>query len=159
MQNGYPTTQNSDILELTFPRDRTQFLPAFNKAIGPFPRAHDYFGDGSLYLIDAIGHLPGHINILARTSAAGSWIYLGADTAHDNRLLTREKEVATMMDPSGRTLCAHANKADADKHIERVGSLLSMPGVHVLLAHDWEWYERNEDKKAFLPGVIPPAAL
>ncbi|KAI1789711.1 Metallo-hydrolase/oxidoreductase [Ganoderma leucocontextum] len=157
-QAAFPTNATSDILESTVPLDRTDFLDdsKFNASIGPFPRAHDYFGDGSLYLIDAIGHLKGHVNVLARTSATGSWIYLGGDTAHDVRLLTGEKEVAFMVDPSGRMLCAHANKEDAVEHIQRVGSLLKVPKVHVLLAHDWEWYEANKGGSAFLPGTILP---
>ncbi|KAI8986265.1 beta-lactamase-like protein [Trametes punicea] len=158
LENGYPANPKSDILQSTVPLERTRFLPssAFDTSIGPFPRAHDYFGDGSLYLIDATGHLPGHLNVLARTSATGSWIYLCGDSAHDRRLLTGEKEVAFVVDPTGHTLCAHTSKDDAVAHIRRIGSLLGVPKVHVLLAHDWEWYEQNKGGSAFLPGTIPP---
>ncbi|OSD02315.1 Metallo-hydrolase/oxidoreductase [Trametes coccinea BRFM310] len=158
MEAGYPENPASDILSSTIPSERSRFLAAddFNVSIGPFPRALDYFGDGSLYLIDAIGHLAGHINILARTSSDGSWIYLAGDTAHDVRLLTGEREVAFGFDPSGKMLCAHAHKDDAVEHIRRVGALLKMPKVHVLLAHDLDWYGANKGGPAFLPGVIPP---
>ncbi|KAH9890345.1 beta-lactamase-like protein [Cubamyces lactineus] len=157
LETGFPTNPKSDILQSCVPSERTRFLAAavFDTAIGPFPRAHDYFGDGSLYLIDAIGHLAGHINVLARTSAEGSWIYLGSDTAHDKRLLTGEKDVAVIVDPAGHTHCAHANKEDAVEHIRRVRTLLGMPKVDVLLAHDEEWYRRNKEGSAFLPGKIP----
>ncbi|TBU31314.1 Metallo-hydrolase/oxidoreductase [Dichomitus squalens] len=157
-QAAFPHNQSSDILQSTVPLDRTDFLEEsqFNVSIGPFTHAYDYFGDGSLYIIDAVGHLKGHINILARTSSIGSWIYLGGDTAHDVRLLTGEKEVAFMMDAGGMMLCAHANKDEAVEHIRRVGSLLNVPKVHVLLAHDWEWYEENKGGEAFLPGTISP---
>lgn len=57
-------------------------------AIGPYPRAMDIFGDGSMYIIDASGHVDGHINILARTSPDGAWILLGADSAHHPDLIT-----------------------------------------------------------------------
>lgn len=158
LEKGYPADPKSDILQSTIPTERTRFLPvsAFDTAVGPFPRAHDYFGDGSLYLVDAVGHLAGHINVLARTSPTGSWIYLGADCAHDTRLLTGEKEVAFMLDAQGHMLCAHADKDAAVEHIGRVGALLKMPKVHVLLAHDWEWYEKNKGGEAFLPGKITP---
>lgn len=159
LSNGFPAKPESDILQETIPVERTRFLTAgeLNTPIGPFPRAHDYFGDGSLYIIDAVGHLAGHINILARTSPTGSWIYLGGDTAHDTRLLTGEKEIAFLVDPaSGHVHCAHWNKTEAIEHIKRVGSLLKVPGVHVLLAHDWQWYEENKGGDAFLPGFIPP---
>ena len=81
---------------------------------------------------------------------------LGGDSAHDKRLLTGERKIASMLDPSGRMMCAHANKGDAKDHIERVRWLLGRPKVHVLLAHDHEWYKENKDGVAFLPGVIPP---
>ena len=158
LEDGFPGNPASDILSDTVPIERTRFLTEadFNVAIGPFPRAHDYFGDGSLYLVDAVGHLAGHINVLARTSASGSWIYLGGDTAHDIRLLTGECEVAEIPGPGGRIICAHVRKDDAVVHIRRVGSLMQLPNVHVLMAHDWQWHEKNKDGEAFLPGVIPP---
>ncbi|CAK5263757.1 unnamed protein product [Mycena citricolor] len=44
-------------------------------------RAVDYFGDGSLYLLDTPGHLAGHITALARTTRS-SFLVLGADSFH-----------------------------------------------------------------------------
>jgi glyoxylase-like metal-dependent hydrolase (beta-lactamase superfamily II) len=50
--------------------------------IGQFS-AFDYFGDGSLYLIDSPGHCVGHLCALARTSTNPStFIFLGGDAAH-----------------------------------------------------------------------------
>ncbi|EQB52205.1 metallo-beta-lactamase superfamily protein [Colletotrichum gloeosporioides Cg-14] len=54
--------------------------------VGKF-RAQDFFGDGSLYLLDAPGHQPEHICALARTtpsSAPGgaSFVFLGGDICH-----------------------------------------------------------------------------
>ncbi|KAJ7489548.1 Metallo-hydrolase/oxidoreductase [Mycena latifolia] len=160
---GYPHTTTSDVLANSVPLDRTHFLAPseFTTSIGPFTRAMDYFGDGSLYLIDAAGHMSGHINALARTSSDGSWIYLGSDTAHDVRLLTGEKEVGEVPDPRtpGAMICAHVNKEVAIKYIERVGSLMKVPGMHVLMAHDWKWYEENKGGAAYFPGNIPPRAV
>ncbi len=126
------------------------------ESIGPFPRAYDYFGDGSMYIVDAAGHLPGHVNIFARTNANGSWIYLAGDTAHDMALLTGEREVAFSFDEAGKMVCAHTDKDKAVAHIARVRQLLGVPKVQVLLAHDYVWYEANKGGEAFLPGVIPP---
>ncbi|KAF2653874.1 hypothetical protein K491DRAFT_779952 [Lophiostoma macrostomum CBS 122681] len=54
----------------------------FDKTVGGF-KAHDYFGDGSLYLLDAPGHALGHLNALARTSAEPeSFVFLTADSVH-----------------------------------------------------------------------------
>lgn len=156
LHNGYPVTPCSDFLQSSVPPERTRFLAGadFSDSIGPFPRAHDYFGDGSIYIIDAAGHCKGHINVLARTSPDGSWIYLGGDTAHDVRLLTGEKQVAVYTTPDGHIRSRHADKDRAIEHIRRVGLLLKMPNVRVLIAHDWEWYEQHKDGVGFLPSVI-----
>ncbi|KAJ6597545.1 beta-lactamase-like protein [Mycena vulgaris] len=44
-------------------------------------KAIDYFGDGSFYLLDTPGHLPGHITALARVTPT-SFVSLGGDTFH-----------------------------------------------------------------------------
>lgn len=54
------------------------FDPHFK--IGQF-HAHDYFGDGSFYLLDVPGHAIGHMCGLARTTST-SFILLGADACH-----------------------------------------------------------------------------
>lgn len=49
---------------------------------GSFP-ALDFFGDGSFYLLDAPGHLTGHIAGLARTSTGpDTFIMMGGDLVH-----------------------------------------------------------------------------
>lgn len=158
LRNGYPSNPGAEVLSNAIPLSRSRFLSPseFTSSIGPFPHAHDYFGDGSLYIVDAPGHLLGHINILARTNATGSWIYLAGDSAHDARLLTGEREVAIWHDDTGRLVCVHTDREKAIEHIRRVAALLSVPRVHVLLAHDAEWYEANKGGEAFFPGVIPP---
>ncbi|KAJ7696604.1 beta-lactamase-like protein [Mycena rosella] len=44
-------------------------------------KAIDYFGDGSLYLLDTPGHLPGHLSALARVTPS-SFVLLGGDAFH-----------------------------------------------------------------------------
>ncbi|KAJ7123692.1 beta-lactamase-like protein [Mycena epipterygia] len=44
-------------------------------------KAIDYFGDGSFYLLDTPGHLPGHISALARVTPT-TFVSLGGDTFH-----------------------------------------------------------------------------
>ncbi|KAH7909072.1 beta-lactamase-like protein [Hygrophoropsis aurantiaca] len=158
LTSGYPVNSESGILANSIPVERAQFLTAFEfcTSIGPFPRAFDYFGDGSMYIIDAPGHLPGHVVVFARTSADGAWILLGGDAAHDFRLITGEKEVAYSVDVCGHVTCAHVDKEIAVDTIRRIGMLLKIPRVQVLIAHDYVWYETNKGGPAFLPGVIPP---
>ncbi|KAI0344766.1 Metallo-hydrolase/oxidoreductase [Trametopsis cervina] len=49
--------------------------------LGTFTHAIDFFGDGSLYLIDTPGHCPGHICALARV-AANTFVFLAGDLCH-----------------------------------------------------------------------------
>ncbi|KAJ7638142.1 beta-lactamase-like protein [Mycena rosella] len=44
-------------------------------------KVHDFFGDGSLYLLDVPGHLPGHLCALARVTPT-SFLFLGGDACH-----------------------------------------------------------------------------
>lgn len=112
---------------------------------------------GEMTEMDA-GHVAGHINVLARTSAEGSWTLLGGDSAHDWRLVTGEKAFACVVDAAtGLERCImHQDKAVAEENLERVRALLRVPKVQVLIAHDVPWYEANKGGRAFLPGVIPP---
>ncbi|TFK74775.1 Metallo-hydrolase/oxidoreductase [Pluteus cervinus] len=150
---AYPANPTSMFHSDLFPLDRTQFLYPTDewKPLGPFAQALDFYGDGSLYIVDSPGHLPGHLTILARTSSDGGWIYLAGDSAHHWCLLTGEAHVS--VSPEGR--CAHHNKELAEVHIRRIGELLELPRVKVIIAHDEPWYTENKDGPAFFPGKIP----
>ncbi|KAF9454723.1 Metallo-hydrolase/oxidoreductase [Macrolepiota fuliginosa MF-IS2] len=137
------------------PTERTKFLGENTnwEPVGPFPRAYNYYGDGSLYIIDAPGHLFGHINLLARTSADGAWIYLAGDTAHHWNLITGESVIACGH-PGHLHGTAHQNKELAEEMIRRVGELRKLPRVKVIIAHDKPWYDENKAGRAFFPGHI-----
>lgn len=63
------------------------------KEIGPF-RACDYFGDGSLYLLDTPGHAVGHLSALVRTTSnPETFIFLGGDLWHHNGELRPSKDL------------------------------------------------------------------
>lgn len=120
------------------------------KALGPFPAALDLFGDGAVFVVDAPGHLPGHVNLLCRV-AEKRWVYLGGDAAHDVRLLTGEKAIGTWMDDRGRELCIHLDREGAEKTIERISALRQqMKDQHeeleVVIAHDLSWYQKNRQR-------------
>jgi glyoxylase-like metal-dependent hydrolase (beta-lactamase superfamily II) len=118
------------------------------RPLGPFPRAADWFGDGSLYAVDAPGHLPGHLNMLCRTSRdGGGWVCLAADSCHDARILDGVARTAVYADPErpGMMRSAHADLEAAEVHLERLRALRGM-GVEVVLAHDQTWIERNPDR-------------
>lgn len=84
---GYPENPESPVLATDF-ENRSLVEIKFDDGltIGGFP-AHDYFGDGSLYLLDSPGHCPGHISALARTTPSSgereaTFVFLGGDICH-----------------------------------------------------------------------------
>ena len=126
--------------------------PTVWKPLGPFPHTLDLLSDGSLYVISAPGHLPGHINLLCRVSPT-KWIYLGGDTFHDRGMLTGEKWITTYPDESGngRTCCIHIDKEAAQRSLERVGELVKVARdkdyeVETVVAHDVVWWRENQDR-------------
>lgn len=153
IENGWPKNPTSPLAQDTLPIERTTFLDPTNwPALGPFPHALDFYGDGSLYVVDAgPGHLPGHLNLLVRTSADGGWIYLAGDSAHEWSLIHGTGKIGHHPVFG----CAHVDSAASEKHIERIRTLMKEnPRVRVLLAHDVPWYEKNKGGDAFWPGKI-----
>jgi glyoxylase-like metal-dependent hydrolase (beta-lactamase superfamily II) len=125
-----------------------------------FPHAIDFFNDASLYVIDAPGHLPGHVNLLARIAPA-KWVYLGGDCCHDPRILSKEKGIALYDDGRGGVRSVHADTDEAARTVERAGRLFAKGvkeegggdvGVEVVVAHDRGWAERNGGR--FWPGKL-----
>ncbi|KDR69324.1 hypothetical protein GALMADRAFT_145700 [Galerina marginata CBS 339.88] len=154
LEKGYPHDPDANYAADLLPADRTQYISDADwKPVGPFPSAFDFYGDGSLYIVDSPGHLHGHVNILARTSSDGAWIYLAGDSAHHWKILTGESQikVGAPWDPN---FCMHVDKAKAEEHIGRIREIWKTPRVRVLLAHDGPWYKENEGGPAFWPGKI-----
>ncbi|TVY62829.1 Cytochrome P450 monooxygenase mpaDE [Lachnellula suecica] len=112
------------------------------------PQTIDIFQDGSLYIVNAPGHLPGHINLLASTGD-GQKVYLAGDACHDRRILRQEKDIGTWLDAEGHTCCIHADRMEAEKTIERIRKLEEQ-GVEVIFAHDVEWEREPSNAKRFL---------
>ncbi|CCM05022.1 uncharacterized protein FIBRA_07221 [Fibroporia radiculosa] len=149
---GYPADPNGFVRSDVLPAGRTRYLERteMRTPVGPFPHAYDWYGDGSLYLVDAPGHLPGQLTALVRTSADGGWVFLVADAAHDWRLIAGEAGIAD----SEHLGCMHQDKATAAATIGKIQEVAQNPRVRVLLAHDTRWYEANKDGNAFWPGSL-----
>ncbi len=155
---GWPEDPKSRFASDLLPPGRTDYLSPNDSSwvpLGPFAKAFDYFGDGSMYIVDAPGHLQGHINLLVRTSTDGGWIYLAGDSAHDWRLVRGESPIAEFHDSDGAHVCMHVDKATAEDTIRRIAQVSTLPRVRVLLAHDAEWFADNRGGPSFWPGVIP----
>lgn len=78
---GYPTDPKSPINESDF-SDRELISIPFDTDlhVGQFP-AHDFFGDGSFYLLNSPGHCIGHICGLARVTPT-TFVFMGGDICH-----------------------------------------------------------------------------
>ncbi|BCS24983.1 MBL fold metallo-hydrolase [Aspergillus puulaauensis] len=144
------------------PRTRQHAKNGFSrtwKPLGPFPHAMDVFGDGSVYVISAPGHLDGHINLLCR-KADGRYVYLAGDACHDGRLLSGEKDIATWSDPvyPGVVCCIHADKKAAERTLERIretkGGFTELGDVEVVFAHDDVWAARAKQDGRYFPGEL-----
>lgn len=78
---GYPKNEESPFNEADFEGRELDELAFSNKfKIGDF-QAHDYFGDGSLYILNTPGHTPAHISALVRTTP-DTFVFLGGDICH-----------------------------------------------------------------------------
>lgn len=128
------------------------------QALGHLPSVLDIFQDGSIYIVNAPGHLPGHINLLAQVDdveegSGKKWICLAGDACHDRRILRKEKEIGEWNDIHGHICCIHADRVGAEETIERIRGL-ERQGVEVILAHDVEWKNDPKNKERFF-GASP----
>lgn len=124
--------------------------PNFNQAWTSYlhlPRVLDIFNDGSVLIVDAPGHLPGHINILAKTGPMSS-VYLAGDACHDRRIMRKERAIGEWHDAEGHICCIHGDKKLAEQTIDRIRKLEEQ-GVEVIFAHDIEWEENPKNQKRF----------
>jgi glyoxylase-like metal-dependent hydrolase (beta-lactamase superfamily II) len=108
----------------------------------PFTRAHDFFGDGSLFLIDTPGHMAGHLGAMALT-ARDEWVFMGGDCCHHRSLLVGSRPMSVTVGPAGTT-CFHKDPTTAKETIEKIRMLEKRGNVLVALAHD-----------AYLKGRMP----
>lgn len=78
---GYPAKEDSGLFEADF-KDRNVIEAPFSDdyKVGGY-QAYDYFGDGSLVILNVPGHTTGHISALVRTTP-DSFVFLGGDVCH-----------------------------------------------------------------------------
>ncbi|KAH7050029.1 beta-lactamase-like protein [Macrophomina phaseolina] len=117
---------------------------------GPFERAMDFFGDGSFFVVQAPGHMPGNLCAVARVEG-GNWILLGSDCCHSRELLDGKFDFAVFEAPNGVKMCLQSDIPAAKGTISRIKQLEDL-GVHVALAHDTTWIKDGTD--AVLMGLL-----
>ncbi|KAJ4373014.1 hypothetical protein N0V83_003305 [Neocucurbitaria cava] len=159
-----PAERTRELVPVRQKDNEKAFSRQTNHAWAPlagFPAAVDLYGDGSVYIIDAPGHLFGHVNLLARTSPK-KWVYLGGDCCHDPRILSGEKGIALYDDGKGGLRSVHADTDQAAGTVKGIARLLKEGNireegggeveVEVVVAHDKGWAEKN--KSRFWPGQL-----
>ena len=140
-------------------RSRVQELPTPDspewQPLGLFTHAYNYFGDGSFYIVNAPGHVNGHINGLARLGPK-RWVLLGSDSCHDIRLLDGVCCIARFEHPgeNGLVKSVHADDEATAKHLSVLREVrdLAAGELDIILAHDRNWVSANGDK--FFPGTF-----
>ena len=103
---------------------------------GPFHRAFDFFDDGSFYLVDTPGHLPGHMAGVAMT-APDEWVVMGGDCCHHRSLLMQTRPMSVSCGPAGK-VGFHLNPDAAKGTIGTIRRVEKDAAGRVLvaLAHD-----------------------
>jgi glyoxylase-like metal-dependent hydrolase (beta-lactamase superfamily II) len=127
-----------------------------------FPATIDIFGDGSIRIVNAPGHLLGHINLIYRISKEPErFVYLAGRACHDRRLLTREKSIAEWRDAERPHIvcCIHAGRRKAEETMERMrrlelGKVEKLGAVKVVFAHDTDWEKKARQERRFWPGRL-----
>ncbi|KAH7922806.1 Metallo-hydrolase/oxidoreductase [Leucogyrophana mollusca] len=101
--------------------------------LGPFGRALDLFSDGSFYILDAPGHMEGHIMGLVRV-APNKFILLAADCCHHRECF----DSSAVPDGKLRVISRHnyARWDVAKESVTRLTRIHENPDVVVVLAHD-----------------------
>ena len=83
---GYPDRQDSPLNQADYEgRDVVEVPFDDGLKIGAF-QAHDYFGDGSFYIMNVPGHAVGHICGLVRTTP-DTFVLLGGDCCHHTGMI------------------------------------------------------------------------
>jgi glyoxylase-like metal-dependent hydrolase (beta-lactamase superfamily II) len=122
----------------------------------------DVFQDGSVFVVWAPGHLPGHLNLLCRISTEPTkFVYLAGDACHDGRLLSGGRAIAEWKDDDNpaEVRCIHADKAIAAQTIEKIrfaqeGRDCDLGKVEIVFAHDDKWEKLARAEKKFFPGHL-----
>ncbi|OAG43493.1 hypothetical protein AYO21_02430 [Fonsecaea monophora] len=80
---GWPSNQNSLLRDTDFEGRKVREIDFNDGLLLGQLKAHDFFGDGSFYLLDTPGHSVGHLGGLARTTKApDTFIFMGGDLCH-----------------------------------------------------------------------------
>jgi glyoxylase-like metal-dependent hydrolase (beta-lactamase superfamily II) len=99
---------------------------------GSFNRAFDFFGDGSFYIVDAPGHIPGHTIGCARVGP-NAFAILAADTCHNRQCYhPGDRSISTFM---------YEDVKVAQNTVDRLKEAHADPNTLVILSHEHEYWQ------------------
>ncbi|KAH7075529.1 beta-lactamase-like protein [Paraphoma chrysanthemicola] len=112
---------------------------------GPFKAAMDFFGDGSLWVCQAPGHMPGNLCAVVRVEG-GDWVLLGSDCCHSRRIMDGLSDFAQVKMPDGTIHCLQDDLVAARETVACLRVMERKYRVHIALAHDTEWMQAGSDQ-------------
>lgn len=137
---GYPSDEESGMFsELVDPAKRIGKVHELSLTedkwgeLGPFEHAFDFFGDGSMMLCDAPGHIPGNMCAIVETQKGR--VCLGGDCGHHARLVSGESDIGQWEREDGSMTSMHFSLDDARSTLAKIRQLKS-EGTIIALAHD-----------------------
>ncbi|GAB7349176.1 hypothetical protein MBLNU459_g8111t1 [Dothideomycetes sp. NU459] len=123
--------------------ERWETLPGPWVPFGSFEKALDFFGDGSFWIMQAPGHMPGNLCAAARLDS-GAWVILGSDCCHSSELYSGACDFAMFDTPGGKS-CLHSDLPSAKDSLRRIKVMESEFGAHVAFAHITQWMQDGKD--------------
>lgn len=129
-------------------------------ALGAFEAAGDVFGDGSMYIIDAPGHAPGHQMLLVRvktrsdqvgSAATDDFILLAGDCFHHPAML--REPLLTARPPFSRA-SMHSDPERAIDTIFRTRKCSESENIWVVGAHDFSIMESVRPGVGSVEGLV-----
>ncbi|KAJ0140536.1 Uncharacterized protein HZ326_16560 [Fusarium oxysporum f. sp. albedinis] len=117
-KHTYAPSEAVATLPSSIPVDSWAWEPLAN-----FPYFLDLFDDGSVFVIDSLGHLYSYVNLLLGV-AGRRFIYLGGDCCHDPRILSGQKGIALYDDGKGRMRSVDRNMGVAKKKLGQINNFM-----------------------------------
>lgn len=140
---GWPTVESSGMFaELLDPEKRIGKVRELSlkddqwTASGPFEHAYDFFGDGSMMLCNAPGHIPGNMCAIVETEKGR--VCLGGDCGHHAKLVDGSADIGQWAKEDGSMTSMHDSLEDARETLKKIRQLKA-EGVIIALAHDPEF--------------------
>ncbi|KAF2492933.1 Metallo-hydrolase/oxidoreductase [Lophium mytilinum] len=173
---GYPENPEAAMWSSDLPSDGSRKIVEFSipedeedgergrvfgwEPLGAFERACDLFGDASVYLVDAPGHMLGHVMVLVRVRIGrgegeegeeDDWVLIAGDCFHHADLL--REPLRTARPPQSKS-GMHGDGRLAVEMMWRARAMAERKNVWVIGAHDEEVGEALNEGKGDIQGLM-----